>query len=85
MPEACLQKVVRKQVRANAFFRRSGVFGLQKTIRVRPGRSFGDPFGDPLAKLSVTFGLLFACVGQSLVNLWIFEPQGRSGGGPGPI
>ena len=45
MPEACLQKVVGKPVRANAFFRRLGDMGPQKTIRVRPDDFLGTPAG----------------------------------------
>ena len=41
MLQACLQKVIGKQVRANTFFRRSGDFGPKKSSRVRPDHLLG--------------------------------------------
>ena len=41
MPEAYLQKVVEKPVRANLVFRRSGDLGPQKSSRVRPDDLLG--------------------------------------------
>ena len=45
MQETCLQKVVGSPVRADAFFRCSGVLGPQKTIRDRPSVSRSLPDG----------------------------------------
>ena len=72
MPEACVQKVVRKPVRANAFFRRSGVLGPKQTIRVRPEGIFGVPKSRPFSNHQSTF-----CARNSFFS--VFFARARSG------